>query len=154
MEFINYRNIKTSKWSSPFVHDCSCRWMTDFLKNSFRRGHVGLSQMKTEANVKDECIQFMKLQLLWTILLYVIVITKPQISARIITLRCKLTWRNLNYATFDADSTCISAFKRKTYPYLKWQTEKYRTTDSNVKITIVTLGKVPRIDTFCNLTNC
>ena len=54
LKFTNNRNIKTFKWFFPFVHDCSCRWMTDFFEKFFYTARVGLSQMKTKAKVKDE----------------------------------------------------------------------------------------------------
>ena len=65
----------------------SCRWMTDFFEKFFYTARVGLSQMKTKAEVKDEfsCILYVK-------------------SALNIT----TTW-------LIADSTRTSVFKLKTY---------------------------------------
>ena len=37
--------------------------MTDFLEKFFYMARVGLSQLETNAKVKNECIQLMKLQL-------------------------------------------------------------------------------------------
>ena len=78
LKFTNNRNIKTFKWSFPFVHDCSCRWMTDFFEKLFYTARVGLSQMKTKAKVKDEFsgILYVKSALNITTTRLVIVVTK------------------------------------------------------------------------------
>ena len=39
----------------PFGHDCSCRWMTDFLEKSILLDDLCGTFPNEKAKVKDEC---------------------------------------------------------------------------------------------------
>ena len=47
----------------PFGHDCSCRWMTDFLEKSILLDGLCGTFPNEKAKVKDVCIHLTKLQL-------------------------------------------------------------------------------------------
>ena len=47
----------------PFGHDCSCRWMTDFLEKSILLDGLCGTFPNEKAKVKVECIHLTKLQL-------------------------------------------------------------------------------------------
>ena len=57
MEFINYSHIyKNIQMIFPFDHDCSCRWMADFLEKSILLDGLCGTFPSEKAKVKDECI--------------------------------------------------------------------------------------------------